>query len=87
VPRDEEFYTSLQGGGQIVLNPFTVSRYADGSVALSSAPMPLVPTSGDTPAYAETYEGQEFRFVLALQLGANITPYTFTFRITDVQVR
>ena len=67
-------------------NPFIVSRSAEGNVAVSTAPQPLLPTGGKTPTIGQAYQGREFRFILALQLDAGVTPYTFTFRITNVEV-
>jgi len=69
------------------LNPFMVSRSTAGEVTVSTAPQPLLPASGNTPTLGQAYRGREFRFVLALLFDTGITPYTFTFRITDVEVR
>jgi hypothetical protein len=68
-------------------NPFSVSRTASGQVAVSGAPQPLLPTTGKTRAVGEGYQGREFRFILALRLGTEVTPYPFTFRITEVEVQ
>ena len=69
------------------LNPFTVSRSTAGEVTVSSAPQPLLPTAGNTPALGQAYKGREFRFVLALLLETGLSSYTFTFQITDVTVQ
>ena len=68
-------------------NPFIVSRSTGGEVAVSTTPQPLLPTGGNTPTLGQAYKGREFRFILALQFEAGVTPYTFTFRITDVEVQ
>jgi hypothetical protein len=77
----------VHAGERQYYNPFSVSRTAGGSVTVSSASQPLLPTSGRTRAVCQGYQGREFQFVLALRLGTDITPYTFTFRITDVEVQ
>ena len=69
------------------VNPFIVSRATGGDVAVSTTPQPLLPTGGNTSTLGQAYKGREFRFVLALQFDAGVTPYTFTFRITDVEVQ
>jgi hypothetical protein len=56
-------------------------------MVLSGAPPPFVPPAGDTVELGQAYKEREFRFVLTLRHSDGITPYTFTFRITDVQVR
>lgn len=56
-------------------------------MAVSTAPQPLLPTRGNTPTLGQSYKGQEFRFILVLQFDAGVTPYTFTFRITNVEVQ
>ena len=68
-------------------NPFIVSRSTGGEVAVSTTPQPLLPTGGNTPTLGQAYKGREFRFILALQFDAGVTPYTFTFRITNVEVQ
>jgi hypothetical protein len=35
----------------------------------------------------KNYQGQEFRFVLALRRGTEVMQYPFTFRITEVDVQ
>ena len=87
LPYDPEFQPSVRPTERMSLNPLTVSRSSSGEVAVSTAPPPLLPTSGNTPALGQAYKGREFRFILALQLDAGVTPYTFTFRITDVEVQ
>jgi hypothetical protein len=87
LPPDPEFQTSGRPTERVSLNPFTVSRSTGGEVAVSTRPQPLLPTSGNTPALGQAYKGREFRFLLALLLDAGVTPYTFTFRITDVEVQ
>jgi hypothetical protein len=79
--------TRVQPGEHQTYNPFTVSRSASGGIALSSAPRPLLPTSGNTRTVGQAYEGREFQFVLALRLGTDVTRYPFTFRVTDVEVQ
>ena len=86
LPYDPEFQPSGRPTERVSLNPFTVSRSSGGEVAVSTAPQPLVPTSGTTPTLGQAYKGREFRFILALHFDAGITPYPFTFRITDVEV-
>jgi hypothetical protein len=72
---------------QLVLNPLTVTFYEGSEVVLAS-PVPFfLPGAGNTPALAEVYKGQEFHLVLGLRAGDDITPYRFTFVITDVRVR
>jgi hypothetical protein len=56
-------------------------------VALGSPASSFLPNAGNAPAVAEAYKGQEFHLVLGLQTGDDVTPYRFTFVITDVQVR
>ena len=68
-------------------NPVTVSRQASGEVTFSTSPRSLLPETGNTPAVGTTYQGQEFRFILALRIGSDITRYPFTFRITEVDVQ
>ncbi len=87
LPPDPEFQPTGRATDRGSLNPFTVSRSTAGEVTVSTAPQPLLPTSGNTPTLGQAYKGREFRFVLALHLDAGITPYTFTFRITDVEVQ
>ena len=87
LPYDPEFQPSGRPTERVSLNPFTVSRSSSGEVAVSSAPQPLLPTSANTPTLGQAYKGREFRFILALQLDAGVTPYTFTFRITNVEVQ
>lgn len=87
LPYDPEFQPSGRPAERTSLNPFTVSRSTGGGVAISTTPEPLVPTSGTTPTLGQAYKGREFRFILALRLDTEVTPYTFTFRITDVEVQ
>jgi hypothetical protein len=87
LPPEEDAYGTAQVGGQFTLNPFTASRYEGGTMVLSGAPPPFVPPAGDTVELGQAYKEREFRFVLTLRHSDGITPYTFTFRITDVQVR
>ena len=72
---------------QLVLNPLTMALYEGGEVVLASSAPPFLPKAGNAPALAEAYKGQEFRLVLGLRTGDDITPYHFTFVITDVRVR
>ena len=87
LPYDPEFQPSGRPTERVSLNPFTVSRSSGGEVAVSTTPQPLLPTSANTPTLGQAYKGREFRFILALQFDAGLTPYTFTFRITDVEVQ
>jgi hypothetical protein len=87
VPPDPEFQPSGHPTERMSFNPFTISRSADGEVAVSTAPQPLLPTSGNTPTLAQAYKGRQFHLLLALYLDTGITSYTFTFRITDVEVQ
>lgn len=72
---------------QLVLNPLTVTLREGGDVVLASPAASFLPNAGNAPALAETYKGQEFHLVLGLRAGDDITPYRFTFVITDVRVR
>lgn len=87
LPPDPEFQPTGRATDRVSLNPFTVARSTAGEVTVSTAPQSLLPTSGNTPTLGQAYKGREFRFVLALLLDAGITPYTFTFRITEVEVQ
>lgn len=87
LPPDPEFRPTGRATDRVSLNPFMVSRSTAGEVTVSTASQPLLPTSGNTPTLGQAYKGREFRFVLALLREAGITPYTFTFRITDVEVQ
>lgn len=83
----EERRLRVQPGERQMYNPLTVSRTAGGEVTLSSAPATLFPSAGNTAALGKSYQGREFRFVLALRRGSDTTQYPFTFRITDVDVQ
>ncbi len=72
---------------QLVLNPLTLTLYDGGEVGVVSPASSFLPNTGNAPALAEAYKGQEFHLVLGLQTGDDITPYRFTFVITDVQIR
>ena len=87
LPPDPEFQPTGRATDRVSLNPLTVSRSTAGEVTVSTAPQPLLPVSGNTPTLGQAYKGREFRFVLTLLLDTGITPYTFTFRITDVAVQ
>ncbi|MBM3224849.1 MAG: hypothetical protein FJZ47_13730 [Candidatus Tectomicrobia bacterium] len=87
LPPDPEFQSSGRPTERVSLNPFTVSRSTGGEVSVSTRPQPLLPTAGDTPTLGQAYKGREFRFILALLLDTGVRPYTFTFRITDVEVQ
>jgi hypothetical protein len=87
LPPDPEFQTSGRPMERASANPFIVSRSTEGRVAVSTAPQPLLPTGGNSPSLGQAYQGREFRFILALQLDAGVTSYTFTFRITNVEVQ
>jgi hypothetical protein len=83
----QTFRTRVQAGGHQTYNPFTVSRSASGEVTTSPAATPLLPTGGNARAVGQAYQGREFRFILALRLGSDVTLYPFTFRITDVEIQ
>ena len=72
---------------QLVLNPLTLTLHEGGEMVLASPASSFLPNAGNDPALAEAYRGQEFHLVLGLQSGDAITPYRFTFVITDVRVR
>ena len=72
---------------QLVLNPLTVTLHEGGDVVLASPASSFLPNAGNDPELAAAYKGQEFHLVLGLQSGDDVTPYRFTFVITDVQVR
>ncbi len=90
---DRRLPTGIDQGGlspvdrQLVLNPLTVTLHEGGEVVLASPASSFLPNAGNAPALAEAYQGQEFHLVLGLQTGDDITPYRFTFVITDVRVR
>jgi hypothetical protein len=87
LPFDPEFQPSGRPLERASANPFTVSRSSAGEVAVSTSPPPLLPTRGNTPTLGQAYKGRAFRFILALQFDAGVTPYPFTFHITDVEVQ
>ena len=87
LPPDPEFQPSGRPMERMSVNPFTVSRSSGGEVHVSTAPQPLLPSGGNTPTLGQAYKGRAFRFILALQCDAGVTPYTFTFRITNVEVQ
>ena len=87
LPFDPEFQPSGRPLERASANPLTISRSSAGELAVSTTPQPLLPTRGNTPTLGQAYKGQAFRFILALQFDASVTPYTFTFRITDVEVQ
>lgn len=87
LPPEEDAYGTAQVGGQFTLNPFTASRYQGGTVVLSGAPPPFVPPTGESVEIGQAYKERDFRFVLTLRHSDGMVPYTFMFRITDVQVR
>lgn len=68
-------------------NPLAVSRTTGSGVTLSGGSPPLLPTVGTSRALGEGYTGQTFQFVLALRSDSTVTPYPFTFRITNVEVK
>ena len=72
---------------QLVLNPLTVTLHEGGEVVFASPASSFLPNTGNDPELAAAYKGQEFHLVLGLQTGDDVTPYRFTFVITDVQVR
>jgi hypothetical protein len=87
LPFDPEFQPSGRPLERASANPFTISRSNTGEVAISTTPQPLLPSRGNTPSLGQAYKGRDFRFILALQFDTGVTPYTFTFRITDVEVQ
>ena len=90
---DQHSPTEVDQGGlspvdrQLVLNPLTVTVYEGGEMVLGSPASSFLPNAGNTPELAQAYKGQEFHLVLGLQTGGDVTPYRFTFVITDVRVR
>ena len=72
---------------QLVLNPLTVTLHEGGDVVLASPASSFLPNAGNDPELAAAYKGREFHLVLGLQSGDDITPYRFTFVITDVEMR
>jgi hypothetical protein len=87
LPPDPEFQPSGRPLDRPSVNPLIISRSTGGEVAVSTTPQPLLPSGGNTPTIGQAYKGREFRFILALQVDAGVTPYTFTFRITNVEVQ
>lgn len=83
----EQFRTRVQAGRHQSYNPFSITRQASGSVHVSSSPRSLLPTSGNTSAIGETYQGRTFQFMLVLRMGDEDIEYPFKFRITDVDVK
>jgi hypothetical protein len=83
----QTFRTRVQAGEHQTYNPITVFRSASGDVTTSPAAAPLLPTGGHARAVGQAYEGREFRFILALRLGSEVTLYPFTFHITDVEIQ
>lgn len=83
----QAFRTRVQAGRHQSYNPFSVTRQASGSVHVSSLPRSLLPTSGNTSAIGETYQGRTFQFLLVLRMGEEDIEYPFKFRITDVNVQ
>ena len=77
----------IHPGAHQTYNPVPVSRTAGGDTTLSTSARPLLPPTGTTPTLGKRYQGQEFRFILALRIGTAVTEYPFTFRITDVDVQ
>jgi hypothetical protein len=53
---------------------------------LSTSPLSLLPTSVESSAVGEAYQGREFHFILAFSMGKEIARYPFSFRITSVDV-
>ena len=72
---------------QLVLNPLTVTLREGGEVVVASHASSFLPNAGNAPALAAAYKGQEFHLVLGLRTGDDVTPYRFTFVITDVRTR
>jgi hypothetical protein len=87
LPPDPAYQPTARPLERVSLNPFTVSRSSGGEVATSTSAQPLLPAGGSTPALGQAYKGREFRLILTLLSEAGVTPYTFTFRITDVDVQ
>lgn len=83
----DNFRTRVQAGRHQSYNPFSITRQASGSVHVSSSPRSLLPTSGNTSAIGETYQGRTFQFLLVLRMGEEDIRYPFKFRITDVDVK
>lgn len=87
VPPGSTFQARVHAGPQQSYNPFTISRQASGAVQLSTTPASLFPKTAETASTGEAYQGRQFRFVLALRIGDDVTRYPFTFRITEVDVQ
>ena len=81
------FRATVQPGQPQAYNPFTVTRQASGELNFASTSRALLPPSGAHPKVGKNFEGQEFRFILALRIGKEVVRYPFTFRITAVQVK
>jgi hypothetical protein len=81
-----EFRARIHAGKRQTYNPFTVSRQASGAMQVSTSPRSLLPTSGESSAVGEAYQGREFHFILAFRMGTEIARYPFSFRITSVDV-
>lgn len=87
VPPIEDLRLSSRASDYPTANPFTISRSPGGEVHVSTSPAPLLPASGNTPSLGQAYKDRNFRFILALRFDTRVVPYTFTFRITDVEVQ
>jgi hypothetical protein len=87
IPPGSTFQARVHAGSQQSYNPFTITRQSGGAVQLSTTPASLFPTTAETASAGQAYQGQQFRFVLALRVGDDITRYPFTFRITEVEVQ
>ena len=74
-------------GSHQTYNPFGVSHTAEEGFTLTSSPRPLLPASGSTSTIGKRYVGQEFHFVLALNIATDVVRYPFTFRVTEVDVQ
>ncbi|ETW97016.1 MAG: hypothetical protein ETSY1_24365 [Candidatus Entotheonella factor] len=83
----EAYRVQVQAGRHQSYNPFSITRQASGAVNVSSSPRSLLPTSGNTAAIGQTYQGRTFQFILALRVGEEDIRYPFKFRITDVDVQ
>ncbi|MGE3536217.1 MAG: hypothetical protein AB7N91_02125 [Candidatus Tectimicrobiota bacterium] len=87
VPPSPEARTPPQASDRLTATPLTLTWAKGEGAHLSTSPQPLLPASGSTPSLGQAYKDREFRFVLGLRFETRVVPYTFTFRITDVEVQ
>lgn len=78
---------AVHPGPHQTYNPISISRAEGGGATLSTSATPLLPPTGTTATVGTRYQGREFQFILALQVGTQVLQYPFTFRITEVAVQ